>query len=132
MFSFDFRRDQDSPRIGLYSTRNELYMSASRILTKDGNAVDWLRNEYKARRRKNPSYSLRAFSRSLSIGSGRLSEILSGKRGLGHKLAGRIADRLDFSLEDKKLFVGVCVLLEANLATQKNVRVSSRYLTCKF
>ena len=54
-------------------------------------AADYLIYIFNERKEKNPRYSLRAFARSLGVSSGQLSEILSGKRPLSHKLARRIS-----------------------------------------
>lgn len=54
-------------------------------------AADYLIFIFNERKEKNPRYSLRAFARSLGVSSGQLSEILSGKRPLSHKLARRIS-----------------------------------------
>lgn len=54
----------------------------------------WLAQELKRRTEKNPSYSLRAFARWLGIPSGRLSELLGGKRDIGPRLAARLSERL--------------------------------------
>lgn len=54
-------------------------------------AADYLVGIFNERKDKNPRYSLRAFARSLGVSSGQLSEILSGKRPLSHKLGRRIA-----------------------------------------
>lgn len=43
---------------------------------------------------RNPSYSLRAFARRLSISPSALSEILNGKRRVSRKLAERLTDKL--------------------------------------
>ncbi len=56
--------------------------------------VDWLRREYAKRRTRNTGYSLRAFARDLQIPSGRLSEILSGRRTLTRKMANRFAQKV--------------------------------------
>lgn len=56
-----------------------------------GTAADYLISIFNERKDKNPRYSLRAFARSLGVSSGQLSEILSGKRPLSHKLARRIS-----------------------------------------
>ncbi len=53
-----------------------------------------LRDEFLVRRAKNPAYSLRAFARALGIGSGRLSEFLSGRRRLTEKTALKVSERL--------------------------------------
>jgi transcriptional regulator with XRE-family HTH domain len=54
-------------------------------------AADYLISIFNERKDKNPRYSLRAFARSLGVSSGQLSEILSGKRPLSHKLARRVS-----------------------------------------
>lgn len=68
-------------------------------------SVDWLRAEYINRKRKNPSYSLRAFARQLCLPSGALSEILSLKRPMTQKLALRLVDRLNLSAEARSRFL---------------------------
>lgn len=54
-------------------------------------AADYLISIFNERKEKNSRYSLRAYARSLGVSSGQLSEILSGKRPLSHKLARRIS-----------------------------------------
>jgi uncharacterized protein (TIGR02147 family) len=56
--------------------------------------AQWLRHAYEERRQRNPRYSQRAFSRFLGISSGRLCELMSGKREIGPALASRISERL--------------------------------------
>lgn len=62
--------------------------------------VQVLRSHYVARRKKNSAYSLRAYAKFLGIPSGRLSEITSGKRGIGPKLVRRLGDRLLLSPQE--------------------------------
>lgn len=59
------------------------------------NSSHILAKEFCERRTKNPRYSLRAYAKSMGIPSGRLSEILSGKRKLTPELAHKISSRLD-------------------------------------
>lgn len=47
--------------------------------------IDFLREEFELRRRRNSTYSLRAYSRDLGVGLGSLSEALNGKRELSKK-----------------------------------------------
>lgn len=54
-----------------------------------------LSSEFIRRRSKNPLYSLRRFAEHLGIPSGRLSEILNGKRALSYKQALKIASSLN-------------------------------------
>ncbi|MGZ3694042.1 MAG: DUF4423 domain-containing protein [Bdellovibrionota bacterium] len=56
----------------------------------------WLEAEYLSRRQKNPSYSLRAFSRLLSLPSGRVSQLLSKKRNFTPTLGKKIALKLNY------------------------------------
>ncbi len=60
-------------------------------MTEAKTASEFLLRAFDERKEKNPRYSLRAFARSLGVSSGQLSEILSGKRPLSHKLARRIS-----------------------------------------
>lgn len=62
-----------------------------------GLLVEILDLELKRRMETNPSYSLRAFAKSLDIESGYLSRILSGKRTPGKKTAEKILSSLDLS-----------------------------------
>lgn len=57
----------------------------------------FLVDEFKTRKRRNPSYSLRAFSRHLDIPPGRMSELLAGKRSITASLTKKIGDRLGIS-----------------------------------
>ena len=56
--------------------------------------------EYLERKRRNSSYSLRAFARSLGLDSTFLSRIMSGKRPVTEKTAFRIADQINISVKD--------------------------------
>lgn len=55
---------------------------------------DFLLGELDRRRRRNQSYSLRAFARDLELSVSHLSEVISGERGLSGKSAAKIADKL--------------------------------------
>lgn len=64
-----------------------------------------LTGEYQARRIRNPAYSLRAYSKLLSVDSGALSQILSGKRKISYRLGVRIAERLPLDPEQQHRFI---------------------------
>lgn len=67
-----------------------------------------LRDELAYRIEKNPRYSLRSFSTALGMGSGALSQILSGKRSVSAKLIERIFKALELSpLEQRKFLESV-------------------------
>lgn len=68
-------------------------------------AADYLITIFDERKEKNPRYSLRAFARSLGVSSGQLSEILSGKRPLSHKLARRISIALALTEEESQKLI---------------------------
>ena len=69
------------------------------LLPSPHNSQDWLRQEFSARQAKNRRYSQRAFARHLEIPSGRLSELLSGKRRLTASLARRLGMKLAYPPE---------------------------------
>ncbi len=56
-----------------------------------------LLDEFTARKKKNPLYSLRAFARDLAVSTTCLSDVLSGKRELSRKNALRVAEKLALS-----------------------------------
>jgi uncharacterized protein (TIGR02147 family) len=58
-----------------------------------------------ARRVKNPSYSMRAFSRESGISSAFLSQCLQGKRSPSEDMAHRIASALKFDAEKRAIFI---------------------------
>ncbi|WP_413291098.1 helix-turn-helix transcriptional regulator [Bdellovibrio sp. HCB337] len=68
-------------------------------------AADYLICIFNERKEKNPRYSLRAFARSLGVSSGQLSEILSGKRPLSHKLARRISIALALTEDESQKLI---------------------------
>ena len=58
-------------------------------------------------RLKNPSYSIRAFSKKVGVSSSALSEILNGKRQVSAKIVQRISDRLYFSPKETKALLNL-------------------------
>ncbi|HEY8269264.1 MAG TPA: hypothetical protein VIG33_00125 [Pseudobdellovibrionaceae bacterium] len=68
-------------------------------------AADYLISIFNERKEKNPRYSLRAFARSLGVSSGQLSEILSEKRPLSHKLARRISVALALTMNESQKLI---------------------------
>ncbi|WP_413574971.1 TIGR02147 family protein [Bdellovibrio sp. HCB290] len=77
--------------------------------------INHLQSVFAERSRKNPSYSLRAFSKSLDMDSSTLSALLSGKRPMTTKTAMKIIDRLEINepLQVQKLLMGVLGAEEA-------------------
>jgi uncharacterized protein (TIGR02147 family) len=68
-------------------------------------ALEWIREEYMARRQKNPSYSMRAFAKFLELSPGRLSNFLASKRPLTKKTGEKIADKLGYNPTQKQTFL---------------------------
>lgn len=66
-----------------------------------------LQNELLARRRKNPSYSVRSFARDLDLSSSFLTQILNQKRKLSDEKAVLIAEKLKLKPSQRKIFVNL-------------------------
>ena len=74
-------------------------------VTKNEGAVNarvWLHQEFANKKKRNPSYSLRAFSAAVGLSHPSVSQILSGKRPFTKKAAEKIADRLCLSPTERK------------------------------
>ena len=69
------------------------------------NPKELIISEFLRRRERNAAYSLRAFAQALSLPSGRLSEILSGKRSITARLAEQLAHRLALDPGARKRFL---------------------------
>lgn len=78
-----------------------------------------LHHEFTKRVEKNPRYSLRAFAKFLEISPARLSNVLSGKKGLSEGAARGIATILGFDQEQSDFF---CALVNSTHARSKAVR----------
>lgn len=63
-----------------------------------------LRDELAARSRRNPTYSLRAFSRDLDLAPSSLSEILNQRAGLSYEKAKQISTLLKLNPLDQQIF----------------------------
>ena len=59
-----------------------------------------LRQDMLDRTKRNPSYSMRAFARTLDLDAATLSQLLSGKRALTDKMCLRLSGRLNLSPEE--------------------------------
>ncbi len=82
-------------------------------------SANLLQQEFCQRRAKNPRYSLRAFAKSMGIPSGRVSEILSGKRSLTPEMANKISERLGLGIEVRtRLFASIALERQLPIPTQ--------------
>jgi uncharacterized protein (TIGR02147 family) len=71
----------------------------------DATARYILEEEYLKRKKANPLFSLRQFAKKLDIPSGRLTEIISGKRQISYKVALKIVGGLDLPSHDSQRFL---------------------------
>jgi len=98
------------------------------------NYRNFLISELETRKRRNPSYSLRAFARDLGVPVSRLSEVINGKVGLSEERAVKIAERLGFSSSDRELFVNLVLSEHSRSAvikklSQQRVQQRSEFFT---
>jgi uncharacterized protein (TIGR02147 family) len=61
------------------------------------NPVEFLNDEFRKRKERNPNYSLRAFAKWLQVSPAQLSQMLTAKRPITFKTLKKISDRLDIS-----------------------------------
>ncbi|WII71294.1 TIGR02147 family protein [Bdellovibrio sp. 22V] len=87
------------------------------------NYRSFLVNELEIRKKRNPSYSLRAFARDLAVPVSRLSEVINGKVGLSEERAVKIAERLGFSDSDKELFINLVLSEHARSTVIRNLSI---------
>ena len=90
---------------------------------------DILRQEFVQRQRRNPRYSLSAFSNSLGLKTPHLSAIFSGRKGLSAVSATRIARAMGWVAEETDQFVN---LVQAHHARDKSVRQLARSRAAMF
>lgn len=67
-------------------------------------SAEYLQREYLLRKKKNPKFSMRAFSLLLDIPPGRVSEIFSRKRSITKNMAAKICEKLRFDEEKASEF----------------------------
>lgn len=63
--------------------------------------ISYVQAEFRARKKRNGSYSVRAFARDLGLSPSHLSEFLSGKSNLSHEKADLLADKLKLQGEHR-------------------------------
>ncbi len=82
-----------------------------------------LQKELEKRRKRNAHYSLRAFAKFLEVSPSTISEVLAGVRGLSSNKAFLIMEKLELSVESKKIFLDSLEL--SRQLRRKNVRRSA-------
>lgn len=75
-----------------------------------------LREEFSSRTERRPQYSLRSFAKYLEIEAPSLSGILKGKRKLPKNKIQKVAEKLNLSPQERRLFI------ESNNAKNKNIQ----------
>ncbi len=80
-----------------------------------------LKEELDNRCSQNPSYSLRAFARDLTLSPSRLSEILNNKQGLSRKAADRICDHLNMNSDEKNYFLDLVTVAHARSPKDRGI-----------
>ncbi|WP_413558003.1 hypothetical protein [Bdellovibrio sp. HCB209] len=80
---------------------------------------DFLYEEFKKRRTKEPSYSLRGFARDLEMNPSRLSEIMNGKVGLSDVKGMELADRIGLTDKECEYFLDLIRAEHARSALAK-------------
>ena len=73
--------------------------------TKKLDHINQLKNELNYRIRRNPSYSLRAFAKSLDVNIGTISAILNLKRPLSMKMAQKIISKINWNNTERNEFL---------------------------
>ncbi|MBT5095945.1 MAG: TIGR02147 family protein [Halobacteriovoraceae bacterium] len=66
---------------------------------------EWIREEYSQKRSLDKSFSIRNFAKVLGVTSGRLSELMSGKRNFSEKMGVRISRALAYDPQTEERFV---------------------------
>ncbi|MFL5815760.1 MAG: DUF4423 domain-containing protein [Bdellovibrionia bacterium] len=72
--------------------------------------LEKLADEFRARRRRNPAYSLRSFGRDLNVSPGRLSQYFSKTRTVTPKAAHQMMNRLGLSPLEQASWMGLSIL----------------------
>ncbi|MDO9181400.1 MAG: TIGR02147 family protein [Bacteriovorax sp.] len=91
----------------------------------------WLENLLAEKIKKNPQFSLRAFSRMVDVSPAVLSRVLSGKRKLTFNLAVRIADALVLAPFERELLYSFYLSNEpADAVTEKSKKEKELSMDC--
>ena len=85
-----------------------------------------IKEELDFRMKSNPSYSLRAFARDISINASQLSEVLNGKIGVSSKKALEIAAKIGLNERESNLFKAMVEIEHGR--TQKIVDSAKKFL----
>lgn len=80
--------------------------------------ISVLKQDLSEIKRKNPRYSLRAYSRKIGVGFGSLSDLINMKRPLSPQVGKKILERLALEKEQRQRFAG---LIERDLSQKVNL-----------
>jgi hypothetical protein len=91
-------------------------------------ARSYLVTELSQRKKRNPSYSMRALARDLDVGVATLSDFLAGKRGLASKTSEKICRHLPLDLDEREHFILSSQLFHDDVDSEDSVfRVMSHW-----
>jgi uncharacterized protein (TIGR02147 family) len=90
--------------------------------------INIIRDAFLAKQTKNPSYSLRAFARDVSIHPGTLSQIINGKRALNVRDAELLGEKLNLDKITRTRFLESVLRSNANIDDIKIPAVDKRHM----
>lgn len=99
------------------------------VMNENMTYTDILKEEFTSRSQRNSRYSLRSFARDLEISPSRLSEIISEKGGLSEKMAKKICEKLELSVNETETFLALVNSKHARSAKVK--KAAKEYLAFK-
>lgn len=80
-----------------------------------------LKQKFDQSRKRNPRFSLRAFSKKIGLSSSQLTEVLQGRHGLSPLKAGKIADALGMSTMEKEYFTDLVQSLDGRSEAEREI-----------
>ena len=90
-----------------------------------------MQSSFDERVAKNPSYSLRAFSRDLGLAPSQISQLLSGGHGLSPKLATKIAEALQLEAAEENYLQDLVSMLHARSFSQREASKGRVLAACR-
>lgn len=81
-----------------------------------------MKAEFSERQKKNPAFSLRAYSRWLGLSPAQVSQIMSGKRSLTVKSLNKISDKLGLSPYEQKKFLFALTPNQKTIETKSQLK----------
>ncbi|WP_413561123.1 DUF4423 domain-containing protein [Bdellovibrio sp. HCB209] len=89
---------------------------------------DVLLHDFNLKRLEIPGYSWRSYARSMNVSSGRMSEIMSGKKGLSEKAALKMSENLNLPTELITLFLELVAEHQHSKLLKMSTRSTATFL----